>query len=136
MALIKNLPKSYRVKLLPASEKADIIADEIENRGHPLFYELSRFVKMRFNADIPPSVWSDEGLEPHLKMRISIRDEEDNEIASSRDLQILEEISSANNLDSADIFEKAKKVGDRGYNLMGFFNQTQFKISAYFNKVR
>ncbi len=109
MALIKNLPKSYRVKLLPASEKADIIADEIENRGHPLFYELSRFVKMRFNADIPPSIWSDEGLEPHLKMRISIRDEEDNEIASSRDLQILEEIASANNLDSADIFEKAKK---------------------------
>ncbi len=92
VALIKNLPKSYRIKLLPVSEKADIIAQEIgDNRGYPLFYELSRFVKMRFNADIPPSVWSDQGIEPHLKMRLSIRDDEDREIASSRSLEALQE---------------------------------------------
>ncbi|MBF0209392.1 MAG: ATP-dependent RNA helicase HrpA [Desulfamplus sp.] len=89
LALIKNLPKSHRIKLLPASQKADIIATEIQNRGRPLFYELSRFVKERFNANIPPSAWSDEGIEPHLKMRISLRDDEDKEIAASRDLDAL-----------------------------------------------
>ncbi|MBF0301973.1 MAG: DUF3418 domain-containing protein [Desulfamplus sp.] len=111
MALIKNLPKSYRIKLLPASEKADIISQEIENRGRPLFSELSRFVKMRFNADIPPSVWSDEGLEPHLKMRISLRDEEDKEIVASRSWEALQDyVDSANSsLNPGDGFKTAKK---------------------------
>ncbi|MBF0230542.1 MAG: ATP-dependent RNA helicase HrpA [Desulfamplus sp.] len=97
MALIKNLPKSHRVKLLPASEKADIISNEIQNRGKSLFYELSYFVKERFNADIPPSAWSDQGIEAHLKMRISIRDEDDKEIAASRDLKTLQDYLESSN---------------------------------------
>ncbi|MBF0572375.1 MAG: DUF3418 domain-containing protein [Desulfamplus sp.] len=97
MALIKNLPKSHRVKLLPASEKADIISNEIQNRGRSLFYELSSFVKERFNADIPPSAWSDQSIEAHLKMRISIRDEDDNEIIASRDLKTLQDYLESSN---------------------------------------
>ena len=91
-ALIKGLPKSHRVKLLPASQKAAIIAETLSDasrQGRPLFSELSRFVKERFNADIPASAWSDEGLEDHLKMRISIRDEGDHEVSASRNKTVL-----------------------------------------------
>ncbi|MBF0469574.1 MAG: DUF3418 domain-containing protein, partial [Desulfamplus sp.] len=107
-ALVRNLPKSHRVKLLPVAEKADIIVNNMKNRGRPLFYELSCFVKERFNADIPPSVWSDEGLDPHLKMRISIRDHEDREIAASRNRVMLQEHLDPD-LVQGDGFEKAKK---------------------------
>lgn len=109
MALVKNLPKSHRVKLLPASEKADIIAKEIQQTGRPLFYELSRFVKKRFNADIPSSAWSDEGIDPHLKMRISIRDQDDREIAASRNYKVLEEFASDSDINTGHNFEQAKK---------------------------
>jgi len=108
MALIRNLPKSHRVKLLPVAEKAEIISKEIQHRGRPLFHELSAFVKDKFNADIPPSAWSDEGLDPHLKMRISIRDDEDKEIAASRSRKMLQEYTDPSLL-QGDCFEKAKK---------------------------
>ncbi|MBF0377371.1 MAG: DUF3418 domain-containing protein [Desulfamplus sp.] len=114
MALIKNLPKSHRVKLLPASEKADIIANEIQNRGKSLFYELSSFVKERFNADIPPSAWSDQGIEAHLKMRISIRDEDDKEIFASRDLKTLQEYLESSNYEIQNsLYDKSLETAKR-----------------------
>ncbi len=83
--LIKNLPKKYRTKLVPVSEKATIIANLMPKQDKPLYTLLSQFIKERFNLDIPASVWSDKNLDKHLKMRISIRDEKDKEIAVSRD---------------------------------------------------
>ncbi len=88
--LIKNLPKKYRINLLPVSGKAAMIAEKIpKGDDRPLFTLLSRIIKERFNVDIPASAWSDENLEPHLKMRISIRDEKDREIAASRDKALI-----------------------------------------------
>lgn len=108
IALIKNLQKSHRVKLLPVAEKADIIASEMKNSGRPLFHELSCFVKDRFGADIPPSAWSDEALDAHLKMRISIRDDDDKEIAASRSKTMLQDYADPELL-QGNSFEKAKK---------------------------
>ncbi len=88
-ALIRNLPKSFRTKLLPVSEKADIIAAGLPLSNRPLFSELSRFVKERFKVDIPAAAWSDTKIDDHLKMRLSIRDKQDREIAVSREESIL-----------------------------------------------
>jgi len=92
-ALIKNLPKKYRVMLMPISTKAQIIVKEMPHRDRPLFSELSQFVNRRFGVNVPASAWSDKGLEDHLKMRISIRDEKDREIAASRDQTVLNTFS-------------------------------------------
>ncbi|SLM28010.1 HrpA [Desulfamplus magnetovallimortis] len=107
-ALIKSLPKSHRVKLLPASEKADIIAKELSYNGRPLFNELSFFVRKRFGAQIPPSAWSEKSVEDHLKMRISIRDENDHEIAASRNRSVLNDFSNVT-FSGEDAFEEARK---------------------------
>jgi len=90
-ALIKALPKKDRVRLMPVSDKAEIIAREMPESDRPLFSELSCFVKARFNVEIPPSAWSDSDLDDHLKIRISITDSRGREVAASRENSLLKE---------------------------------------------
>ncbi len=105
--LIKNLPKKYRIKLVPVSEKAAIIAKQMPKQDKPLFTLLSTFVKERFNLDIPASQWSENKLDPHLKMRISIRDDKDKEIAASRNNSVIKQFSDDRFSDKG-VFEKEK----------------------------
>ncbi|OQY02406.1 MAG: ATP-dependent RNA helicase HrpA [Desulfobacteraceae bacterium 4572_130] len=93
-ALIKNLPKKYRKKMVPVSEKAEIIATHMdrkkkEQKEKSFFSELSDFIKQKFNIDIPASLWSEKNLEEYLKMGISIRDKKDQEITFSRKKSLL-----------------------------------------------
>ncbi len=108
-ALIKDLPKKYRVQLVPVSMKADIIANEMYNAGESLFVELSSFVKKRFNAEVPVSAWSDNNLDDHLKMRISIINGTGEEIAVSREKSLLKEFSQTG-MPFDEAFEKKKKL--------------------------
>jgi len=110
-SLIKNLPKKYRTKLVPVSEKAAIIAQQLPGHDKPLFTLLSNFVKDKFNLDIPASQWSDKNLDQHLKMRISIRDEKDKEIAVSRDNSLVRRFQKHSSAKGA--FEKAKAEYER-----------------------
>ncbi len=87
--LIKNLPKKYRIRLVPVQDTAAIIAREMPGEDKPLFSLLSSFIQKRFHLIIPATLWSEENLPDHLKMRISIRDEKNREIKSMRDLSIL-----------------------------------------------
>lgn len=92
-ALIKNLPKKERIKLLPAAEKAAIIAKEMPAGNQSLFHELSAFIRHRFNEVIPVNAWSEQGIDEHLRMRVSICDAAGREIAASRDKALLKEYS-------------------------------------------
>ncbi len=107
-ALIKNLPKKYRVKLVPVGQKAAIIAKEMPKEERPLFSLLSQFIADRFNIDIPASAWSDEKLADHLKMRISIRSRQDKEIKSFRDTSILNQFTSEPVPEKDSGFERAR----------------------------
>ncbi|MEA2060940.1 MAG: ATP-dependent RNA helicase HrpA [Thermodesulfobacteriota bacterium] len=106
-ALIKNLPKTHRKKLVPVSRTAGIIAEEMASRQGALFSELSCFVKKRFHVDIPASAWTDQGLEDYLKMGFSIRDRQDREIAFSRNPALLKDFSRTQVRDNA--LDAAKK---------------------------
>ncbi len=109
-ALLKTLPKKYRKKLVPVSEKASIIAQEMPRQDKPLFSMLSSFIQKRFNLVIPASQWSDRDLDDHLKMRFSIQDEKGKEIKALRDKSVLNEFGTASSEDQTDnAFEKAKK---------------------------
>jgi len=112
-ALIKALPKKYRVKLVPVSEKAVTIANEMPKDDKPLFSMLSSFIQKRFNFVIPATQWSDKELPDHLKMRISIRDEKGEEIKALRDKTILDEFSATLTGQKSNVFELAKKRYER-----------------------
>jgi ATP-dependent helicase HrpA len=88
-ALIKGLPKRYRKLLLPAAEKAEIIVREMQPTDVSLFATLSKFVKRRFQLDIPASEWAKADVPAHLKTRVAVTDHEGREIAAARNLDIL-----------------------------------------------
>ncbi|MCG8532215.1 MAG: DUF3418 domain-containing protein, partial [Desulfovibrionales bacterium] len=108
-ALIKNLPKSHRVRLMPIQKNAAFIAANLpRNEDVPLFSRLSAFIRREFNLIIPATAWSDEKLSDHLKFRISIRDEKDKEIKAMRDLSILGQFPKHRAPKSAGAFEQAR----------------------------
>lgn len=108
-ALIKALPKQYRVQLVPVSEKAAVIARELPQENRPLFSVLSDFISKRFRMVIPASVWTDKDLPDHLKMRISIRDKKGKEIKAVRDKKVLKTITASLPEQEEDHFGRVQK---------------------------
>jgi ATP-dependent helicase HrpA len=88
MALLKGLPKEYRKRLQPLAQTCEAILAEVAPEG-PLPAALGRFLYERFGVDIPSSCWPIKELADHLKLRYSIVDEKDREVAVSRDMAIL-----------------------------------------------
>lgn len=112
-ALIKALPKTHRVKLMPIQQRADFIADHLPDTDAPLYSKLSCVIREHFDLVIPASAWSDKNLADHLKMRISIRDHKDKEITSLRDLSKLGTFASQQPAEKTNAFEQAKKAYEK-----------------------
>lgn len=109
-ALIKGLPKRYRKQLVPVPDTSRIIAREIEMEAGSIFQALSRFVRKRFNADIPPKAWEQSRIPPHLKMRIAVTDHTGREIKAGRDLDTLKKtVSVPSAPDSSPAWDKARE---------------------------
>ncbi len=108
-ALIKNLPKKYRVRLVPVQNTAARIAKDLPQNDTPLFTRLSEYIRNYYNLVIPASAWSDQDLPDHLKMRISIRDEKDKEIKSLRDLSKLGQFATTRPAAKSSAFEQARQ---------------------------
>ncbi len=108
-ALLKNLPKQYRVCLVPVQETAALIAKELPQRDKPLFTLLSSFIREKFQVTIPVTQWSEERLPDHLKMRISLRNAQDQEIRSLRDLSLLGRFPAQQPLPKNRAFDQACK---------------------------
>ncbi len=88
-SLVRGLPKSYRKRLMPLSETADIIAAEMKQTGRPLAESLAAFVKKRFHVDIPAGEWTRAEIPGHLRTRVAVIDPEGRELAASRNLEML-----------------------------------------------
>jgi ATP-dependent helicase HrpA len=87
--LLRSLPKEYRKRLSPLSEKADIIAAEICEREGSILVETARVIHSRFRVEIPPKVWEDLPIPAHLKLRYVLTDPMGKELIASRDPLIL-----------------------------------------------
>jgi len=84
-ALVKGLPQRYRKALVPAAERADTIVREMPRTPGPLSATLSAFVRRRFRADVPASVWESVDVPKHLKIRLVVLDAAGKEAFSGRD---------------------------------------------------
>jgi ATP-dependent helicase HrpA len=87
-ALLRGLPKEFRKRLQPLARTCEVILQEMPREG-ALPTALGRFLYERFGVDIPADRWPLEALEEHLKIRFSIVDGKDREVASGRDAAIL-----------------------------------------------
>jgi ATP-dependent helicase HrpA len=90
--LIRGLPKRHRKLLVPVKEKVEVVMAEMPKAEGSLFAALSKFVKARFRAEIPPSAWAEVELSPHLRMRVAVTDPRGRELAAGRDLEALKKL--------------------------------------------
>ena len=89
-AHLKSLPKEYKKKLPPLSKALDIIITEMNDSKSPLVTAMSNFIHGRFHVDIPPSVWNPDSIDDYLKIRFAVIDSNKEELASSRDISLLQ----------------------------------------------
>ncbi|BBO83363.1 ATP-dependent helicase [Desulfosarcina ovata subsp. sediminis] len=92
-ALIKGLPKAYRVQLVPVAETVETIVDKMPRGRESLTAALSRFLFEHLQVDIPASAWPIDQLPEHLRMRLSITDAKGRVVASGRDETLLDQQS-------------------------------------------
>ena len=92
-ALIKGLPKTHRVKLVPVAETVQTVLDEMPRGRESLPTALSRFLYQRLQVDIPAAAWPVNDLPDHLKMRLAITDAKGRVVVSGRDESLLNQNS-------------------------------------------
>jgi ATP-dependent helicase HrpA len=109
IGLIKGLPKTYRVRLVPVQETAIRIAKELPKDDRPLFSQLSAFIRKHYGITIPATAWSEDSLPDHLKMRISIRDHQDREITALRDPSILSQFPATRTQPGTTAFDRFRR---------------------------
>ena len=90
-ALIRGLPKAYRVKLVPVADTVQTILREMPRGRESLPTALSRFLFQRLKVDVPAAAWPVDGLPDHLKMRLAITDAKGKVVASGRDDRLLDQ---------------------------------------------
>jgi ATP-dependent helicase HrpA len=111
--LIKGLPKSYRVRLMPVQTTAARIAKNLPKDNTPLFSQLSAFIQKHYGFTIPATAWSEDPLPDHLKMRISIRDHQDREITALRDPAILNRFAAADPHPGTSVLDRARQTFEK-----------------------
>jgi ATP-dependent helicase HrpA len=95
---------------MPLTETRDIILKEMPRDG-ALLSALGRFLYNRFGVNIPADRWTHDDLEEHLKLRFSVVDGKDRELAAGRDIAILEKGFSDE--EESQAFAKARKTWEK-----------------------
>lgn len=91
IALIKSLPKSLRRNLVPAPNYADVFLGRVDTTEKPLLECLENEFHKMTGVKITSENWQLEQVPEYLKMNFSIIDSNNNEIASSKDLDMLKQ---------------------------------------------
>ncbi len=97
-ALIKGLPKTYRVQLVPVADTVEMLVRNMPRGRESLPMALSRFIFTRLKVDIPASAWPVDELPDHLRMRLSITDAKGRVVVSGRNESLLDRQASDSRL--------------------------------------
>jgi ATP-dependent helicase HrpA len=93
---LRALPKELRRGFVPLTETARSLAgqlaerDRLTGRRETLVEALTAQIRERFRVAIDPAIWADKPLPDHLRVRISIVDDDGREIAGGRELPALQ----------------------------------------------
>ena len=91
-AVLRTLPKQYRKKLLPISDYAGDIHQQISRADvrQGLLIDICQQINSQTSLEIRPELFELDNLDDHYKMNFVITDESDNVIDESRDLTSLQ----------------------------------------------
>lgn len=84
--LLKALPKSLRVPLMPLEPKIAEICRNLKPETDSLLQSLSDYIQKHYKVPVTPAAWPPDALPPHLKPRVQVTGPENKPLAASRDL--------------------------------------------------
>jgi ATP-dependent helicase HrpA len=93
---LRALPKELRRGFVPLGETARSLAgqlagrDRLTGRRETLTEALAAQIRERFRVAIDPAIWVDKPLPDHLRVRVSVVDDDGREIAAGRELPALQ----------------------------------------------
>ncbi|HKK05850.1 MAG TPA: ATP-dependent RNA helicase HrpA [Gammaproteobacteria bacterium] len=90
VALIKSLPKSLRRNFVPAPDFAAAALEGATSRERRLTEVLGEVLERMTGVAVPAEAWCVEELPEHLHMRVRVIDAQGGELASGRDLDVLQ----------------------------------------------
>jgi ATP-dependent helicase HrpA len=87
--LLKALPKSLRVPLMPLEPKVAEIVRNLNPESESLLQSLSNFIQKHYKVPVTPAAWPADALPSHLRPRVEVTGAENKPLAASRDLASL-----------------------------------------------
>jgi ATP-dependent helicase HrpA len=87
--LLKALPKSLRVPLMPLEPKVAEICRNLKPDADSLLQSLSEHIQKHYKVQVTPASWQSDALPAHLKPRVQVTGPENKPLATSRDLSSL-----------------------------------------------
>ena len=82
--LLKSLPKSLRRPLVPVSQAAERIAQELTPYRGSLYTAMARAVQELYGVRVTPADWAIDSLPPHLRFRFQLVDSRGTVLKESR----------------------------------------------------
>jgi ATP-dependent helicase HrpA len=90
-SLLRGLPKDVRRTLAPMPETAAAVLEGLRPRREPLRAGLTRELERVRGVRVPESAWDLSRLEPHLRIRFTVEDDDGRAVAEGEDLDALRE---------------------------------------------
>ncbi|MDR2693298.1 MAG: ATP-dependent RNA helicase HrpA [Chitinispirillales bacterium] len=105
-SLLQQLPRGQRKVFVPTGEAAQKLADNIvaPPATHESFaVELSSAIKKIYGIDIDPALLDSDKTEPHLDLKIEVRDEKNGVVAKGRSGDMFRRINDTEATDGASV---------------------------------
>lgn len=91
-ALLTQLPKSVRKKLMPLKERSRQIADEMVFSPQSFISVLCQVLRAKYGIITDPAQFDETALPANLRMRIDVRDKKNRSVEVSRDTDVFNRI--------------------------------------------
>ncbi len=91
-ALLTQLPKEIRKRLMPLKERAGEIAQEMQFGPKSFSSSLASILRKKYGIVVDKNQFDESCLPPNLRMRIDIRDNKNRSIQVSRDAGVLSRV--------------------------------------------
>jgi len=87
--LLKALPKALRNRLTPLPDAVTAFLEAVPYGRDSLVASLRGWLRTRLGEPLPPGVWDDLAMPPHLVVQVRVIDAAGRELASNRDIAAL-----------------------------------------------
>ncbi len=111
LILLKGLPKSTRKHLVPVNETARRISESLDFGKGDFYDQLSRKTFDLTGVRVPPEMWDEDQLPPHLRMRFEATGAQGNVLGAGRDLHSLKPLAIERHDDR--LWQEARKKWER-----------------------